>query len=96
MHAGAAADLGRLDHAVQACIRRAVYDLEKLDDPRQRLVPYAENLKGYWKLRVGDYRLVCELHRDDRGQLVIIIHVVHRRDAYRGRSVRTIRRRSED
>lgn len=81
---------------MQQRITDAVGRLRKVDDATQRLVPYAENLKGYWKLRVGDYRLVCELHRDDRGQIVIIIHVVHRRDAYRARSVRTIRRRSED
>lgn len=95
-HQDALNDLRRLDQATQERIRRATADIKQLDDARQRLVPYAENLKGYWKLRVGDYRIVCELRRDAQGQLVMIIHVVHRGEAYRSRSVRTIQRRSED
>ena len=81
---------------VQDRIRRSVADLERLDDARQRLVPYAESLKGFWKLRVGDHRLVCELRRDEHGQFVLIIHVVHRSRAYLPRSVRTVKDRASD
>lgn len=96
VHQAAARDIEALDREIQARIRKTLYALEPLDDPRQRLVPHAENLKGYWKLRVGDYRLVCELRRDDRGHIVLVVHVVNRREAYLARSVRTIKRRSED
>ena len=95
-HRDALNDLRRLDPATQERIRRTTADIKLLDDARQRLVAYADNLKGYWKLRVGDYRLVCQLRRDAEGQLVMIIHLVHRGEAYRSPSLRTIRRRSED
>ena len=35
----------------------------------------------YWRIRVGDYRVVYEI--DDSKQLVVILHVGHRRDIYR-------------
>jgi mRNA interferase RelE/StbE len=96
VHEDAEAEIGRLDHAVQARVRRSLYDLAKLDNPRDRLVAYAENLHGFWKLRVGDYRVVCELRRDAHGHLVIVVHVVHRSKAYVSRSVRTIKDRAND
>lgn len=95
-HRKALEDLTHLDTTVQERIRRTVADLKLIDDARQRLVPYSENLTGFWKLRVGDYRLVCELERDDRGQFVLVVHVVHRREAYLARNIRLIKRRSED
>ncbi|RYE78656.1 MAG: type II toxin-antitoxin system RelE/ParE family toxin [Hyphomicrobiales bacterium] len=95
-HPGAFADLEELDPTVRQRVTDAVGRLRFLDDPKQRLLPYVETLKGYWKLRVGDYRVVCQLKRDAQGQLIVVINVVHRGEAYRSRSVRTIQRRSED
>ena len=34
-----------------------------------------------WRIRVGDYRVIYEIH-DDR-QVVIIVVIRHRKDAYR-------------
>ena len=70
-------------------------ELAALDDPRQRLVPYSGRLKGFWELRVGDYRLVCELGERD-GQYVLIIYVAHRSRAYSRRSQRAIGSRRSD
>jgi len=92
-HPAAFAELQKLTPVVRQRITDAVGTLRHLDDPRQRLAPYVETLKGYWKLRVGDYRVVCELKRQGE-QVVVVIHVVHRREAYQPRSVRTIHRRA--
>jgi len=35
-------------------------------------------LKGYWKLRVGDYRVVFKIANDE----VWIYGIIHRRDVY--------------
>lgn len=95
-HRGAREDFARLDKALQQRIADAIGRLRFLDDARQRLVPYAENLKGFWKLRVGDYRLICELKRESDGQVVVVIHVVHRSRAYLARSVRIAKDRAND
>jgi mRNA interferase RelE/StbE len=36
---------------------------------------------GEYRLRVGDYRVVCEIH-DDR-LVVLVVAVAHRREPYR-------------
>jgi mRNA interferase RelE/StbE len=42
-----------------------------------------KKLKGRpaWRVRVGDYRIIYEIH--DRELLVIVITIGHRRDVYR-------------
>lgn len=35
----------------------------------------------YWKYRVGDYRIICDLQDDML--LVLVVRVGHRRDVYR-------------
>ncbi len=39
------------------------------------------SLTGYWRYRVGDWRVVYRVEEDNR--IVIIILVAHRREAYR-------------
>ena len=38
--------------------------------------------RNSYRIRVGDYRVVYEVHDDDR--LVIVFIVAHRRESYRG------------
>jgi mRNA interferase RelE/StbE len=54
----------------------------KLDDPRQN----GKALKGstlgsFWRYRVGDYRIICDIQ--DRKLVVLVIEIGHRRDVYR-------------
>jgi len=53
-----------------------------LDDPRS----LGEALKGstlgnYWKYRVGDYRIICDIQ--DKQLLILALRVGHRREVYR-------------
>ncbi len=40
--------------------------------------PLRKTLKGYWKLRVGDYRVVFKIVKDE----IWILGIRHRRDVY--------------
>ncbi len=56
--------------------------LASLDDPRS----IGEALKGselgaFWKYRVGDYRLICEI--DDGVLKVLVVRIGNRREVYR-------------
>ncbi len=93
--AAAREDLARLGKPEAQRITDALGRLRFLDDPRQRLLPYSENLKGFWKLRVGDYRVNSEL-REEGDRVVLVIQVVHRGTAYSARNVRLLKRRAED
>lgn len=49
-------------------------------DPRQSGKPLKGELGEFWRYRVGDYRILCEI-RDD--ELVILAATIgHRRDVY--------------
>ena len=53
-----------------------------LDDPRA----IGKNLTGpkigvYWRYRVGDVRVICDIR--DHELLILVIEVGHRRDVYR-------------
>lgn len=52
-----------------------------LQDPRQLGKPlHGSELGAFWRYRVGDYRILCELHDDEL--LVLVIGVGHRRSIY--------------
>ena len=54
----------------------------KLDDPRSiGEALYGPLLGEFWKYRVGDYRLICEIE-DDR-LIVLVLRVGHRKEIYR-------------
>jgi mRNA interferase RelE/StbE len=93
-HPGAIKDLTALGKSDQQRIRKVLNELAALDDARQRLAPYSGALKGYWKLRVGDLRLVCEIE-DRGGQRVLIIHLAHRCVVYGRRGLRTVDKRGD-
>ena len=88
-HPEAFEELRRLATSDQRRIKKVLDTLRALDDPRQKLAPYSGNMKGFWKLRVGDYRLVCELIETD-GEMVLVISVAHRSVAYDQRSLRRL------
>ncbi len=48
--------------------------------------PLKGSLRGYWKLRVGDYRVVFRASESE----VLILAVVHRKDAYQRASRRSL------
>jgi len=76
---------------------RALKELERIPDPFYRRIigivdgmkfeprpSHTLKLKGHeyrWRIRVGDYRILYEIH--DTIKSVIVFRVVHRKEAYR-------------
>lgn len=79
---GAMRDLERLDRSTARRIaKRADWRAANLDNIRPQ--PLTANLVGYFKFRIGDYRIVYEILHDEN---VIVIHQIeHRREIYRKR-----------
>lgn len=50
-------------------------------DPRHLGDPLTGPLSGFWRYRVGSYRLLCRIE-DDRF-LVLVVEIGHRREVYR-------------
>ena len=74
-------DLRRLSVSIQ---RRIVAAIEKLaDDPRPPGVVKLAGDENLWRIRVGRYRVVYEIH--DKRLLVVVLRVGHRKDIYRNK-----------
>jgi mRNA interferase RelE/StbE len=74
---GALRDLRKLDHATAERIARK---LQAVAGHGYGFEPLT-NLDYGWKIRVGDYRALCDI---DFAEAVIRVHVIgHRRDIYK-------------
>jgi mRNA-degrading endonuclease RelE of RelBE toxin-antitoxin system len=52
------------------------------DDPRRVGAPLRKPFEGQWRARRGEYRVRYRI--DDAAQMVYVLDIDHRRDAYRG------------
>ena len=73
--------LEKLDVTVQKRIRAYLKEkVAALPDPRTLGKALQGPLKGLWRYRVGDYRIICRIE-DDR-LVVLVVAVGHRKDVY--------------
>lgn len=74
--------LSKLDRTVA---RRIVAFLDQriavTDDPRSQGQALSGALRGQWRYRVGDYRIICRI--EDQRLVVLVIDIGHRGDVYR-------------
>jgi mRNA interferase RelE/StbE len=77
----AARELRKLGHDAQRAILRYLRQrIATADNPRRFGRPLTGDLKGLWRYRVGDYRIVAAIE-DDRF-IILILTVGHRREVY--------------
>jgi mRNA interferase RelE/StbE len=76
-------DLKRLDRPVQIRLIRFLKErVAPLDDPRSLGEPLAgARLGSYWKYRVGEWRMVCDIQ--DQRITVRVLRIGHRSSVYR-------------
>jgi mRNA interferase RelE/StbE len=76
-------DLDDLDSQIARRILKFLHErVAKLDDPRS--IGYAlagSQLGSFWRYRVGDYRVLCDLQ--DQRLIVLVVEIGHRREIYR-------------
>lgn len=73
---------GKLDHQQQRRIQKFIESrLQKDNDPHGLGEAYTGPLKGYWKYRIGDYRLVCDIQ--DQTRTILVVAIGDRKDVYR-------------
>jgi mRNA interferase RelE/StbE len=73
----AAKDLPLISHENRLRIRKAI-DLKLATQPHIFGERLRRDLKGYWKLRVGDYRVIYKIEKT----VVIALRIGHRREVY--------------
>lgn len=73
--------LAKLPRIVQERIQPRMDALR--DDPRPPGTKALAGLRGFYRLRVGDYRVLYEIR--DKILTVLVVRVGHRREVYRNR-----------
>jgi mRNA interferase RelE/StbE len=56
-------------------------DLPNLENPRQRGKALQGNLRGMWRYRVGNFRLLCRIF--DSEVIISVVEVGHRSNIYK-------------
>ena len=70
-------DLPKIDNKSKSILKKAIQ--ERLTTrPEVYGKPLKRTLKGYWKLRVGDYRVVFKI----TGNEILILAIIHRKKVY--------------
>ena len=72
----------KLDHYTQTMIYAWIEKhIEGTDNPRGTGKALTNNLKGLWRYRIGDYRLICEIR--DKELVILALAIGHRKEIYR-------------
>ncbi len=72
-----AIDIPQLDAKLKTRIKKAI-ETRLATEPQQYGTPLRKTLHGYWKLRVGDYRVVFKIV----GPEIWILGIIHRKKVY--------------
>jgi mRNA interferase RelE/StbE len=81
LEAPAEKQLGKLDRPIAKRITTFLHGLGERGNPRREGAPLKGKLAGYWKFRVGDYRVIAILK--DEVLRIVVVKVGHRRDVYK-------------
>ena len=83
-------DLGKIDNKNKKMIKSAIEE-RLATHPELYGKPLQRNLKGYWKLRVGEYRIVFKISKSD----IFILGIMDRKNIYSQIEKRKLRNGSE-
>jgi len=70
-------DIPKLNGDVRLRIKKAIEN-RLMVAPQEYGEPLRKTLKGYWKLRVGDYRIVFKAVENE----ILILGICHRKEVY--------------
>lgn len=73
--------LSKIEPIIQRRIKKWVMDILQGGDPRSQGKALRGNLSQFWRYRIGDYRLICEI--EDQIVTITVISIGHRREVYK-------------
>lgn len=75
-------DFKKLDTSIQRLILKWIKkNLVDSENPRVHGKVLVGNLKGYWRYRVGSYRILCDI--DDEKITILVLEIGHRSEIYK-------------
>ena len=76
-------ELGKLDKQTAKRITSKLREISQLDNPRGMGKALIGNKAGFWRYRVGDYRIICDI--EDEVLVILVVEVNHRSKVYKTR-----------
>lgn len=73
--------LKKMDNHAQRLITSYMRNIEKLEEPRAKGKALSANLRGFWRYRISDYRVICEIQDDEI--IIIVVEIGHRSNIYK-------------
>ena len=70
-------DLPSINKKLKIHIKKAI-ESRLMTEPQRYGEPLRKTLKGYWKMRVGDYRVVFKIVKKE----IWILGIIHRKKVY--------------
>ncbi|MBK1999968.1 type II toxin-antitoxin system RelE/ParE family toxin [Campylobacter sp. 2018MI35] len=77
----AAKQIKKLDKEIQKQIKKWKEEMQSLENPNQRGKALKGSLKGLWRYRINDYRLICL--NDNEKLTILCLEIGHRKDIYK-------------
>lgn len=75
-------ELGKLDKSVQGVIVSWIQkNIKDTSNPRIHGKALAGDKRGYWRYRIGDYRIIAEIQ--DEEFIIIAVAIAHRSEVYK-------------
>lgn len=71
-------DISKLDNTIKEKVKKAT-ETKLLKAPHDYGEPLRRTLRGYWKLRVGDYRIIFRVSEEK----IFILGIRHRKEVYK-------------
>ena len=72
----------KLDFYTQKIIKAWINkNIQGCEDPRIHGKALSSNRSGQWRYKIGDYRLLCEMH--DNVLIILALSVGHRKEVYK-------------
>ncbi len=71
-------DIPQLNETLRKRIKKAIEERLSIS-PHHYGEPLRKSLKGYWKMRIGDYRIIYKIN----GNKVWILAIIDRKDIYK-------------
>ena len=72
--------INALDKTIQSKFKKVIAEKLKTN-PALYLEPLLGDMAGYYKFRIGDYRLICE--KEEQKLIIIVIEIGHRKEIYK-------------
>jgi mRNA interferase RelE/StbE len=73
--------LKQLDKPAKQRLEAFIDDLATTDNPRTKGKALQGDLKGLWRYRVGDYRLIAQIK--DNELIILVVEIGHRKEIYK-------------